>query len=125
MGMAEAAWDLVLDSMKSGRPISAAYSDIREAPGYRLALADARTAIDTGRFHLLRAADGIDSVAPEGRILEVGERAKLRGDAAGSGIPRLPLNHRIARFLRYAVSKTRSSAGDVRSIAPFFENRNT
>ncbi|MEV7976714.1 acyl-CoA dehydrogenase family protein [Streptomyces sp. NPDC086519] len=84
MGMAEAAWDLVLDTMKAGRPISAAYSDIREAPGYRFALADARTAIDTGRFHLLRAADGIDSAAHEGRILEVGERAKLRGDAAAA-----------------------------------------
>lgn len=82
MGMAEGAWDLMLDSMKSGRPITAAYSDIREAPSYRLALADARTAIDTGRLHLLRAADTIDSAAHEGRVLSHSERALLRGDAA-------------------------------------------
>ncbi len=82
MGMAEAAWDLVLDSMKSGRPITAAYGDIREAPSYRLALADARIAIDTGRFHILRAADGVDRAAHEGRVLDVRDRARLRGDAA-------------------------------------------
>ncbi|MFJ9243887.1 acyl-CoA dehydrogenase family protein [Streptomyces sp. NPDC101776] len=82
MGMAEGAWDLVLDSMESGRPITAAYSDIRDAPSYRLALADARTAIDTGRFHLLRAADAIDSAAHEGRILSLAERGNLRGAAA-------------------------------------------
>ncbi|MEU1181827.1 acyl-CoA dehydrogenase family protein [Streptomyces sp. NPDC005820] len=82
MGMAEAAWDLTLASMKSGRPITAGYPDIRRAPSYRLALADARAAIDTGRFHLLRAADALDTAAHEGRVLEPGERALLRGDAA-------------------------------------------
>lgn len=82
MGMAEAAWDLVLDSMKSGRPITGGYPDIREAPSYRLALADARASIDTGRFHLQRAADTLDSAALEGRVLAASERAELRGAAA-------------------------------------------
>jgi 3-hydroxy-9,10-secoandrosta-1,3,5(10)-triene-9,17-dione monooxygenase len=82
MGLAEAAWDFTLDMMTSGRPITGAYTDIREAPSYRLALADARSTIDTGRFHLLRAADAIDSAAYEGRVLDLTERAALRGDAA-------------------------------------------
>ncbi|MGW2890924.1 acyl-CoA dehydrogenase family protein [Streptomyces griseoruber] len=105
MGMAEAAWDLVLDSTKSGRPITSAYSDIREAPGYRFALADARTAIDTGRFHLLRAADAIDSAAHEGRILEAGERARLRGDTAVA-----TLSFRNAVDLLLDIGGTRSFA---------------
>lgn len=84
MGLAEAAWDHVLEMVNSARPISAAYEDIRDAPSYRLALADARNLIDTGRFHLLHAADMVDEAAVQGRVLDDTARATIRGHAAAA-----------------------------------------
>jgi alkylation response protein AidB-like acyl-CoA dehydrogenase len=82
LGMAEAAWDFTMNSMNAARPISYwAYTDRRDAPSYRLALADARVAIDAGRLHLLRAADEMDDTARDGRVLDNAARARIRGDS--------------------------------------------
>ncbi|MGA5538021.1 acyl-CoA dehydrogenase family protein [Mycolicibacterium nivoides] len=83
MGMAEGAWDLTLAAMDGDKPITNwNYTNKRQSPSYRLALADARMAIDTGRFHLLRAADDMDTAATEGRLLDITARARIRGDSA-------------------------------------------
>jgi alkylation response protein AidB-like acyl-CoA dehydrogenase len=82
LGMAEDAWDFTTENLGKGRPVSYwAYSDRRDAPSYRLALADARVAIDAGRMHLLRSADEMDDAAREGRVLDTAARARIRGDS--------------------------------------------
>ncbi|MEU1275658.1 oxidoreductase [Streptomyces sp. NPDC005799] len=83
MGMAEAAYDFALETMTSGKPVNYwKFEDRRLAPSYRFSLADARMTIDTGRFHLLRAADDLDRIASEGRLPDVSEKARVRGDSS-------------------------------------------
>ena len=82
-GMAEAAWDLTLEEMHSGRAIKQwNYDDARKSPGWRTDLGEARAAIDTGQMHLLRAADDIDVAAQENHVLDLNERARIRNDQA-------------------------------------------
>ncbi|GAA1754595.1 acyl-CoA dehydrogenase family protein [Aeromicrobium alkaliterrae] len=85
MGLAEAAWENILAMMNEGRPIiQTSYKDIRESPSYRLALGEARNAIDQGSFHVFRAADRVDSAALDGRHLDLGDHARIWGDASAA-----------------------------------------
>lgn len=82
LGMAEAAWDFTMAAMEKDRPISYwNYPTRKDAPSYRIALADARVAIDAGRIHLLRAAEEMDRTAAEGQVLDTAARARIRGDS--------------------------------------------
>lgn len=85
LGMAEAIWDLTIETMNVGRSIpNWGYEDARESWGWRSALAEARTAIDTGRLLLHRGAGDLDLAAQEGRVLNDLERARLKSDQAAS-----------------------------------------
>ncbi|WP_344204488.1 hypothetical protein [Aeromicrobium alkaliterrae] len=82
-GMVEEAWDITYVEAQSGRPIRQwNYDDARDAPGWRSGLAIARSKIDTGMFHLLRAADDIDDRARRGEVLTIAERSRIRNDQA-------------------------------------------
>ncbi len=83
LGMAEAIWDLTVETMNGGRSISMwGYDDARESWGWRSALAEARSSIDTGRLHLLRGAEDLDRASQEGRVLDNSTRARLKNDQA-------------------------------------------
>ncbi|MFJ4175333.1 hypothetical protein [Microbacterium sp. NPDC089696] len=83
LGMAEAIWDLTVESMNKGRAISNwGYDDVRDSWGWRSALAEARSSIDTGRLLLFRGASDLDLAAEEGRVLDNTQRARLKSDQA-------------------------------------------
>ena len=106
LGLAEAGWDHILAMMNAGRPIiQTSYKDIREAPSYRLALGQARTAIDAGRFHVFRAADALDQAASGGRVLEIVDHSRIWGDASAA-----TTNFRKAMDLLLDIGGTRSFA---------------
>lgn len=88
IGMAEAAWEAALAGVAKGKPISySIYSDVTQAPSYRLNLADARALIDTMHLHIFRAADDLDRAAREGVALDDLSRARIRSDM-GVGVTR-------------------------------------
>jgi alkylation response protein AidB-like acyl-CoA dehydrogenase len=83
LGMAEAVWDLTLESLERAKPIvGSTYRDARLSPSYQLNLADARGAIDSARLHILRAADDLDAGAEEKIRLDDLARGRVRLDEA-------------------------------------------
>lgn len=106
LGMAEAIWDLTVETMEKGRSIpNWGYDDVRESWGWRAALAEARSSIDSGRLHLLRGAEDLDRAAEEGRVLDDVQRARLKSDQAVS-----TSNFRNAVELLMDINGTRSFA---------------
>ena len=81
LGMAEAAWDMTMASLAKGKGITGSiYKDARRSPSCQLNLADARSALDSARLHLLRAADDVDDAARTGVRLADLSRARIRLD---------------------------------------------
>lgn len=82
LGSAQAAFDLVMDTVAAGKPMAmSCYGHLADSPSVQAALADAATLIDTARLHLYRSADMLDATAGAGGTLDPLSRARVRMDA--------------------------------------------
>lgn len=83
LGMAEAAFDAVMTTLKKNKPIAYSfYERSIDSPTTQLNMAQARSLIDQARLLAFRSATEIDEAATEGRQMPVVERARSRMDAA-------------------------------------------
>lgn len=83
LGMAEAAYDCVLATLKKNKPISYSfYERSIDSPSTQWSMAEARSLIDQARLLAFRSADEVDAAASAGRQMTVVERARARMDAA-------------------------------------------
>lgn len=81
IGIAQAAFDLVLELMKKQRPIAYTfYGCYGDAPSFQLHLADAANLIDSARLHIMRSADILDQHARMGTFPDELTRARVRMD---------------------------------------------
>jgi 3-hydroxy-9,10-secoandrosta-1,3,5(10)-triene-9,17-dione monooxygenase len=82
LGSAQAAFDLVVETVATGKPMAMSnYGRLADSPSVQAALADAATFIDTARLHLYRSADWLDATAAAGGTFNLPSRARLRMDA--------------------------------------------
>jgi 3-hydroxy-9,10-secoandrosta-1,3,5(10)-triene-9,17-dione monooxygenase len=82
LGSAQAAFDLVMETVAVGKPMAVSnYGRLADSPSVQAALADAATSIDTARLHLYRSADVLDATAAAGGAFEPLVRARVRMDA--------------------------------------------
>ena len=82
LGSAQAAFDLVMETVAVGKPMAMSnYGRLADSPSVQAALADAATFIDSARLHLYRSADMLDATAAAGGALEPLGRARVRMDA--------------------------------------------
>jgi 3-hydroxy-9,10-secoandrosta-1,3,5(10)-triene-9,17-dione monooxygenase len=82
LGSAQAAFDLVVETVATGKPMAMSnYGRLADSPSVQAALADAATFIDTARLHLYRSADWLDATAAAGGTFDLLSRARLRMDA--------------------------------------------
>lgn len=82
LGSAQAAFDLVMETVAEGKPMAVSnYGRLADSPSVQAALADATTSIDTARLHLYRSADILDATAAAGGVFEPLVRARVRMDA--------------------------------------------
>ena len=81
IGIAQAAFDLILELMKKQRPIAYTfYTNYGDAPSFQLHLADAANLIDSARLHLARSADVLDQHSRRGVFPDELTRARVRMD---------------------------------------------
>jgi 3-hydroxy-9,10-secoandrosta-1,3,5(10)-triene-9,17-dione monooxygenase len=82
LGSAQAAFDLVMESVSAGKPMAMSYyGHLADSPSVQAALADAAALIDTARLHLYRSATMLDATATAGETFDPLSRAQVRMDA--------------------------------------------
>ncbi len=83
LGLARSAFEQAVETVRRGKPVAySVYERSIDAPGYRLAVADAAALIDTATLHAHRSADEIDAAARSGGRLDETERGRVRSDVA-------------------------------------------
>jgi len=80
LGLAQAARDAFFERLPGRRITYTSYENQSEAPLTHLQVADATTKIDEAGFHAYRAANMIDTKAPDGEPWTLEERARVRLD---------------------------------------------
>lgn len=82
LGSTQAAFDLVMETVASGKPMAmSVYGHLADSPTVQGALAEAATLIDTARLHVYRSAHMLDAAATAGEALDSVHRARVRMDA--------------------------------------------
>jgi alkylation response protein AidB-like acyl-CoA dehydrogenase len=82
LGSAQAALDLVMETVAAGKPMAMSnHRRLADSPSVQAALADATNLIDSATLHVHRSADLLDATAAAGTLPDGTSRARVRMDA--------------------------------------------
>nr|WP_255639778.1 acyl-CoA dehydrogenase family protein [Aquibacillus saliphilus] len=80
LGLAKAAMDLQMETVKKSHIGNTFYDKQSEAPITHFQIAEAQLRIDSAELHLFRAVDMMDEYAEEGKEMNTMEIAKVKAD---------------------------------------------
>jgi alkylation response protein AidB-like acyl-CoA dehydrogenase len=82
LGVARAALEHTMAKSRTRGITHTTFATQAESAGFQMLVADAAMKIDTAALHIGRAADDLDRVAGDGRLMDLTQRARVRIDTA-------------------------------------------